>query len=382
MEKKTNTENPTTGAQKAQDWQENHCYCRKRIENHIPKPLRYKSIMSYQPEPDRYEQTSYFRCGKSGLLLPRIALGLWQNFGREDDHTQARRSLYRAFDLGITHFDLANNYGPPPGSAEEFFGEIISGDLAPFRDELVISTKAGYRMWPGPYGEWGSRKGMLASLDQSLQRMRLDYVDIFYSHRPDPETPLVETVGALVTAVRQGKALYAGLSNYDPEIAAPALKMLRQEGVPCLAHQPPYNLFNRRIEENGLLSLLEEEGVGCIVFSPLAQGLLTDRYRDGIPNDSRMARNGFLKEKVWRAKRKKIEALREVANDRGQNLAQMALSWVLRDERVTTAIVGASRPQQIEENLKALENLEFSREEGYRLETILHGADEGEGNDK
>jgi len=304
--------------------------------------------------------------------LPLISLGLWHNFGGVDVFENSRAITLRAFDLGVTHFDLANNYGPPPGSAEENFGKILSADLAAHRDELIISTKAGYHMWKGPYGEWGSRKYLLSSLDQSLRRMGMDYVDIFYHHRPDPATPLEETMGALAHAVRSGKALYAGLSNYQPETTTRAARLLREMGVPALIHQPVYNMFNRWIEP-ALLDVLATEGMGCIPFSPLAQGLLTNRYLDGIPEDSRAAKpHGFLKtEQVSPAALTKIRDLNAVAQARGQSLAQMALAWTVRDPRVTSALIGASRVAQLEDNLKALDTLDFSSDELGRINTIL-----------
>jgi L-glyceraldehyde 3-phosphate reductase len=312
--------------------------------------------MSYRPADDRYESMRYNRCGRSGLKLPAISLGLWYNFGGVDPFENARAMARRAFDLGVTHFDLANNYGPPPGSAEETFGRILSADLAPYRDELVISTKAGWDMWPGPYGEWGSRKYLLASLDQSLRRMGLEYVDIFYSHRPDPETPLEETMGALDSAVRQGKALYAGISAYSPEQTRAAARILRSLGTPCLIHQPRYNLLDRAVE-HGLLDVLAEEGIGCIVFSPLAQGLLTDRYLRGIPGGARATKT----DRVWltpadvETSLGKVRALDAIARRRGQTLAQMAIAWVLRDPRVTSALVGASSVAQLETTLATLQ---------------------------
>ncbi|MBN2552949.1 MAG: L-glyceraldehyde 3-phosphate reductase [Spirochaetales bacterium] len=320
--------------------------------------------MNYTPDDKRYEQMRYNRCGRSGLKLPAISLGLWNNFGGKGVSDNARRMIFRAFDLGITHFDLANNYGPPPGSAERNFGRIFSENLAAYRDELIISTKAGYDMWPGPYGEWGSRKYLLASLDQSLKRMGLEYVDIFYSHRFDPDTPLEETLGAVATAVRQGKALYAGISSYSARKTAEASRILRQMGVPCLIHQPSYSLLNRWIEQ-GLLDVLGEEGIGCIVFSPLAQGMLTDKYLEGIPEDSRAVKAGHFLPKEYLSDENlaKIRALNEIARRRGQSLAQMAVAWCLRDPRITTVLVGASRPGQIEENIAALNNLEFTPEE-------------------
>jgi L-glyceraldehyde 3-phosphate reductase len=320
--------------------------------------------MSYQPAEGRYDTMRYRRVGRSGLELPAISLGLWQNFGGDRPLETQRAIVRRAFDLGITHFDLANNYGPPYGSAEENFGRILATDLRGYRDELVISTKAGYDMWPGPYGDRGSRKYLLASLDQSLQRMGLPYVDIFYSHRVDPDTPLEETMGALDTAVRQGKALYAGISSYSPERTRRAAEILRGLGTPLLIHQPSYSMLNRWIEEDGLLEVLEDEGVGCIVFSPLAQGLLTDRYLDGIPEGSRASRPGTIDaDQLDEATLAKVRALHELAGRRGQSLAQMAVAWTLRDERVTSALLGASSVAQLEANVAALDNLEFGAEE-------------------
>jgi L-glyceraldehyde 3-phosphate reductase len=315
---------------------------------------------------------SYRRCGRSGLRLPALSLGLWHNFGGVDSLSNSRAMLRRAFDLGITHFDLANNYGPPPGSAEETFGRVFETDLKPYRDELVISTKAGYDMWPGPYGEWGSRKYLLASLDQSLHRMRLDYVDIFYSHRPDPETPLEETMSALAHAVHSGKALYVGISNYSPKETREAVKLLRGLGAPCLIHQVQYSMF-RRAPEQGLLDVLGNEGIGCIAFSPLAQGLLTDRYLSGVPDDSRVAKSGvFLKRSdITEETLARARALNEVAIKRGQSLAQMALAWVLRDSRITSVIIGASKVEQIDQDLAALRNLQFSEAELQHIDGIL-----------
>ncbi len=302
----------------------------------------------------------YRRSGRSGLKLPEISLGLWQNFGGDAPFERQRAIVRRAFELGITHIDLANNYGPPPGSAEENFGRMLATDLHGHRDELVISTKAGYDMWPGPYGEWGSRKYLLASLDQSLKRMGLDYVDIFYSHRFDPDTPLEETMGALDTAVRQGKALYAGISSYSAERTREAVAILRQLGTPLLIHQPSYSMLNRWIEPD-VLEVLKEEGIGCIVFSPLGQGLLTDRYLNGVPEGSRASRSGSMRpEMLTEATLAKIRALNEIAKRRGQTLAQMAIAWVLRDPVVTSALVGASSVEQLEQNIAALDNLEFS----------------------
>ncbi len=315
--------------------------------------------MPYTAAPDRYDAMPYRRCGRSGIQLPAISLGLWQNFGGDRPLETGRAILRRAFDLGITHFDLANNYGPPYGSAERNFGQIFADDFRPYRDELIISTKAGYDMWPGPYGDHGSRKYLLASLDQSLRRMGLDYVDIFYSHRFDPETPLEETLGALDTAVRAGKALYVGISSYSPQRTEEAIRILREQGTPLLIHQPSYSLLNRWIEE-GLLDVLGQEGVGCIVFSPLAQGMLTDKYLHGVPEDSRAARGGSLSDD-WLSDEnlERIRALNQIARARGQSLAQLALAWTLRDERVTSALIGASSVTQLEQNIAALEQLEF-----------------------
>lgn len=332
--------------------------------------------MSYAPAPTRYDNASFFaRCGRSGLLLPKISLGLWHNFGGVDSFENGRAIVRRAFDLGVTHFDLANNYGPPPGSAEENFGKILALDLAPHRDELVISTKAGYRMHPGPYGEWGSRKYLLSSLDRSLRRMGLDYVDIFYHHRPDPHTPLEESMGALAQAVRSGKAMYAGVSNYDAPTTARAAALLREMGVPALIHQPVYNLFNRWIEPE-LLGVLEREGMGCIPFCPLAQGLLTNRYLSGIPQDSRAANvnSPFLNaDRVTPEVLAKIQKLNALAQARGQSLARMALAWVLRDARVTTALIGASKVAQVEDCVAAVENTRFGAEELAAIDAILAG---------
>jgi L-glyceraldehyde 3-phosphate reductase len=314
----------------------------------------------------------YQRCGKSGLLLPRISLGLWHNFGDVDRFDVGRLTVLRAFELGITHFDLANNYGPPPGSAEKNFGRILREDLSQHRDEIVISTKAGYEMWPGPYGEWGSRKYLLASLDQSLSRLGLEYVDIFYSHRPDPDTPIEETMGALDQAVRQGKALYAGISNYDDKESRDAARALRNRGTSCLIHQPSYNLFNRWIEE-GLTTVLEEEGIGCIVFSPLAQGQLTDRYLEEIPSSSRAAREHFLKTADVQRNLPKVRALHAIATRREQSLAQLAIAWVLRLPVVTSALIGASSPGQLEQNVKALDHLDFSSTELAEIDQVLAG---------
>jgi L-glyceraldehyde 3-phosphate reductase len=319
--------------------------------------------MPFDADPDRYAALPYRRSGRSGLHLPAISLGLWQNFGGVDVFETGRAVLRRAFDRGVTHFDLANNYGPPPGSAEETFGRVLAADLKPYRDEIVVSTKAGYRMWPGPYGEWGSRKSLLASLDQSLRRMRLDYVDIFYSHRVDPDTPLDETMGALDTAVRQGKALYAGISSYPPETTAKAAAILRDLGTPCVIHQPSYSLLNRWIE-GGLLDTLGDLGIGCIAFSPLAQGMLTDKYLGGVPPDSRAAkggsfRQGFLEPEIL----SHVRVLNGIAQRRGQSLAQMAIAWVLRDPRVTSALVGARNVAQLDNSLDALKTPDFTAEE-------------------
>ncbi|OCA83234.1 L-glyceraldehyde 3-phosphate reductase [Bacillus sp. FJAT-27225] len=328
--------------------------------------------MSYQPSEQRYESMIYNRCGRSGVKLPAISLGLWHNFGGMDVFENGRALIQKAFNLGITHFDLANNYGPPPGSAEEKFGQILKKDFAGYRDEMIISTKAGYTMWPGPYGDWGSRKYLVSSLDQSLKRMGLEYVDIFYHHRPDPETPLEETMMALDHVVRQGKALYIGLSNYRVEEARQAIDILKELGTPLLIHQPSYSMFDRWVE-NGLTDLLQEEGVGSIAFVPLAQGLLTSRYLNGIPADSRaMKPKSFLQESdVTEEKLEKVRKLNEVASERGQSLAQMALAWVLREGKITSALIGASKVSQLEENVGALRNLDFSQEELNRIEEIL-----------
>lgn len=327
--------------------------------------------MSYLPNPSRYEGMVYNRCGRSGLHLPAISLGLWQNFGEDKSFANARAMCRTAFDLGITHFDLANNYGPPPGSAETAFGEILRKDFAGLRDEMVISTKAGYRMWPGPYGEWGSRKYILSSLDQSLKRMGIDYVDIFYSHRFDPDTPLEETMMALARAVRSGKALYVGISSYNARRTREAATILRELGTPCLIHQPSYSMINRWVEDDGLLDVLDAEGMGCIAFSPLAQGMLTDRYLGGVPTDSRAAKAGSLKPAFMSDENiARIRALADVAAERGQTLAQMALAWVLRGGRVTSALVGASRPEQIVDCVGTLANLAFTPEELAKLERL------------
>lgn len=328
--------------------------------------------MTYIASANRYQTMQYRRCGNSGIKLPAISLGLWHNFGHVDVADNYRKILHLAFDSGITHFDLANNYGPPPGSAEENFGKILKEDFRDYRDELIISSKAGYTMWPGPYGDWGSKKYLVASLDQSLKRMGLDYVDIFYHHRPDPNTPLEETMAALDLIVRQGKALYVGVSNYPAELASKAIKMLKELGTPCLIHQPKYSMFERWVED-GLLNVLGNEGVGCIPFSPLAQGLLTDKYLHGIPEDSRAARpTGFLqKSHITDERLSQIRDLNSLAVQRGQSLAQMALAWILKDERVTSVLIGASRPEQLSDSLKALDNIQFSAEELARIEEIL-----------
>jgi L-glyceraldehyde 3-phosphate reductase len=328
--------------------------------------------MAYQSDSNRYETMTYNRCGKSGLKLPAISLGLWHNFGGQDTFENGRSLIRRAFDLGITHFDLANNYGPPPGSAEENFGAILRKDFSGYRDEMVISTKAGYGMWPGPYGDFGSRKYLVSSLDQSLKRLGLDYVDIFYHHRPDPETPLEETMMALDHVVRQGKALYVGLSNYGVEETKQAIGILKELGTPLLIHQPAYSMFNRWVED-GLTDLLKDEGVGSIAFVPLAQGLLTNRYINGIPQDSRALKsNSFLNEgDVSEEVLIKVRSLNEIAKERGQSLAQMALAWVLRDQKITSALIGASKVSQIEENVAALENLDFSVEEIKLIDEVL-----------
>jgi L-glyceraldehyde 3-phosphate reductase len=320
--------------------------------------------VTYVPASDRYQTMSYHRTGRSGLKLPAISLGLWHNFGGETPLEAQRAILRRAFDLGITHIDLANNYGPPYGSAEENFGRVLATDLRGYRDELVLSTKAGYDMWPGPYGEWGSRKYLLASLDQSLARMGVDHVDIFYSHRVDPHTPLEETMGALDTAVRQGKALYVGISSYSSEQTREAARILRELGTPLLIHQPSYSLLNRWIEDDRLLDTLEEVGAGCITFSPLAQGLLTDRYLDGIPEGSRASRDSSLDPAMLSEENlDKIRSLRDIARARGQSLAQLALAWTLRDERVTSTLIGASSVAQLEANVASLDRLAFSDDE-------------------
>jgi L-glyceraldehyde 3-phosphate reductase len=334
-------------------------------------PFRSGDPTLYVPEIKRYDSMQYRRSGRSGVQLPAISLGLWHNFGGVDNFENARAMLRRAFDLGITHFDLANNYGPPYGSAEDNFGQILKKDFLPYRDELIISTKAGWDMWPGPYGNLGSRKYILASLDQSLKRMGLEYVDIFYHHRPDPETPMEESLGALDTAVRSGKALYAGISAYNAKQTAEAIRIMRDLGTPCLIHQPKYSMLVRDPEQ-GLLDVLGKEGVGCIVFSPLGQGLLSDRYLQGIPTDSRAARDFFLKRKD--INERKVAMLRElnaVAQQRGQSLAEMAVAWVLRDPHVTSALVGTSKVEQVDDNVAALKNLAFSAEELKKIDGIL-----------
>jgi L-glyceraldehyde 3-phosphate reductase len=324
------------------------------------------------PVDNRYGKMLYRRCGRSGLKLPAVSLGLWHSFGATDDFENSRALLRTAFDLGITHFDLANNYGPPYGEAEKVFGKIFKMDFQKYRDEFIISTKAGYDMWPGPYGDWGSRKYLLASLDQSLKRMELDYVDIFYHHRPDPETPLEETMGALDYVVRQGKALYVGISNYEPEQTTTAARILNKLGTPCLIHQPVYNMFNRWIEE-GLLKTLQEEGIGCIAFSPLAQGLLTEKYIEGIPEDSRAKKDGrFLKpQHITDEKRTRIRLLNQIAGKRGQKLAQMAIAWILRLQGMTSVLIGASKVEQIKENVGALQMLKFSDDELNAIDQIV-----------
>ena len=327
----------------------------------------------YVANDKRYDSMQYRRSGRSGIQLPAVSLGLWHNFGGVDNFENSRAMLRRAFDLGITHFDLANNYGPPYGSAEETFGQILKKDFLPYRDELIISTKAGWDMWPGPYGDLGSRKYLLASLDQSLKRMGLEYVDIFYHHRPDPDTPMEESMGALDTAVRSGRALYAGISAYNAKQTSEAVKILRDLGTHCLIHQPKYSMFVRDPEQ-GLLDVLEKEGVGSIVFSPLAQGLLSDRYLKGIPSDSRAARDFFLKKKdIGEVTLAKVRALNEIAGQRGQTLAEMAVAWVLRDPRVTSALVGTSKVSQVDDNVAALKHLKFSAEELRKIDDVLAG---------
>jgi L-glyceraldehyde 3-phosphate reductase len=332
--------------------------------------------MNYLANENRYTNMIYRRCGKSGIKLPAISLGLWHNFGSVDTFENGRSILHYAFDNGITHFDLANNYGPVPGSAEENFGRIMASDFKPYRDEMIISTKAGYLMWPGPYGEWGSRKNLLASLDQSLKRMGLEYVDIFYSHRPDPDTPLEETMGALAHAVKQGKALYAGISNYRADMTKKAETIMRDLGVPLLIHQPRYNMLDRWVEEDGLLDVLGKRGIGSIAFSPLQQGLLTNKYLKEIPADSRMANpNGFLQPDALTPERRiMLNKLNDMAENRGQSLAQMAIAWLLKDARVTSVLVGASSVKQLSNNLDTLNNLDFKEDELSRIQDILKSA--------
>ena len=328
--------------------------------------------MNYTASDKRYNQMQYRRCGKSGIQLPAISLGLWHNFGDVDDAKKFRQTLHTAFDCGITHFDLANNYGPPPGSAEINFGKILKEDLQSYRDEMIISSKAGYYMWPGPYGEWGSKKNLVASMDQSLKRMQLDYVDIFYSHRPDPDTPLEETMATLDLFVRQGKALYVGISNYPADKAAEAFEILKQLGTPCLIHQPKYSMFERWVE-GGLLDTVEQYGVGCIPFSPLAQGLLTNKYINGIPEGSRATKGVFLKaEQITKDVLDKIKALNVIALERNQTLAQMALAWLLKDKRVTSVLVGASSSAQLLDSIACLNNIQFEKAELDRIEAILN----------
>lgn len=330
--------------------------------------------MHYLAHSLRYQDMQYRRCGRSGIQLPAVSLGLWHNFGGTDVFENGRAILRTAFDNGITHFDLANNYGPPPGSAEENFGRIMQTDFKPYRDEMIISSKAGYYMWEGPYGEWGSKKYLVSSLDQSLKRMQLDYVDIFYHHRPDPNTPLEETMSALDLIVRQGKALYVGISNYQADDARKAIDILQQLGTPCLIHQPKYSMFERWVE-GGLLDVLEEKGVGCIPFSPLAQGLLTDRYLHGIPADSRAALGHFLKaENITEQRLSQIKRLNDIATARGQKLAHMALAWILKDQRITSVLIGASKVSQLQDSLKCLENTQFNPEELAKIDAILKEA--------
>ena len=328
--------------------------------------------MAYQADKNRYQEMDYKRCGRSGLKLPAVSLGLWHNFGSYDSYENSRKMCETAFDLGITHFDLANNYGPPPGSAETNFGKILHTDFKNHRDELIISSKAGYLMWPGPYGDWGSKKYMVASLDQSLKRMKLDYVDIFYHHRPDPDTPLEESMIALDQMVRQGKALYAGISNYPAKKAAKAIKILKKLGTPCLIHQPRYSMLDRWVED-GLLEELEKSGVGCISFSPLAQGLLTNKYLKGIPKNSRAAKkHGFLqRDAITKERVEQLRKLNVIAGKRGQSLAQMALAWLLKDERVTSVLVGASSSEQLLDSLKCLDNVSFEKKELENIEEVL-----------
>ncbi|MDE2856127.1 MAG: aldo/keto reductase [Chloroflexota bacterium] len=326
--------------------------------------------MVYQAAEARYDAMKYRRTGRSGLLLPAVSLGIWWNFGGVDKVENARAMLRKAFDLGISHIDIANNYGPPPGSAEETFAQIFRTDLAPYRDELIVSNKAGYRMWPGPYGEWGSRKYLIASCDQSLKRCGLDYFDIFYSHRPDPDTPLEETMGALDHIVRSGRALYIGISSYTAEQTRAASRILKDLGTPCLIHQPRYNMFDRRIEEGGLLDALGDEGIGCISFSPLDQGILTDKYISAVPGDSRAAKHAWG-DRLAQEKLSKVSKLNVIARERGTNMAQMAIAWNLRHAEMSSALIGASKPEQIEDAVGALENLEFSAEELARIDDIL-----------
>ncbi|MEI6946992.1 L-glyceraldehyde 3-phosphate reductase [Paraflavisolibacter sp. H34] len=337
--------------------------------------------MQYTANSQRYQFMEYRRCGRSGLRLPALSLGLWHNFGHVDPLENCRAILRRAFDSGLTHFDLANNYGQPAGSAEENFGKILKDDFRSYRDEMIVSTKAGYTMWPGPYGDWGSKKYLVASLDQSLKRMGLEYVDIFYHHRPDPQTPLEETMAALDGIVRQGKALYVGLSNYRPTEAAEAFRILKKLGTPCLIHQPKYSMLVRWVEEEGLLDLLEQEGVGCIPFSPLAQGLLTNKYLQGIPQDSRAARglvNGAMqRQHVTEETLSKVYQLNQLAEERGQSLAQMALAWILKDRRVSSVLIGVSKPEQITDSIQCLQNLKFETEELNRIESILSPVNPG-----
>ena len=332
--------------------------------------------MSWQPAANRYETMKYNRCGRSGLKLPAISLGLWHNFGGDTPHERKQAIVRKAFDLGITHFDLANNYGPPPGSAEIAFGEILRNDFAGYRDELIISSKAGYNMWPGPYGEWGSRKYVISSCDQSLKRLGLDYVDIFYSHRFDPDTPLEETCGALDHIVRSGKALYIGISSYNSKRTREAAAILKELGTPILIHQPSYSMINRWVEEDGLLDALDDLGIGSIVFSPLAQGMLTSKYLSGVPEDSRAAQGKSLRSEFLNEKNvENLRALNAIAESRGQTLAQMAIAWVLRGGRVTTALIGASRPEQVEDCVKALERSDFTTEELAKIDVHAKEAD-------
>ena len=330
--------------------------------------------MHYTASPERYDTMTYNRCGRSGLKLPAISLGLWHNFGDVDDFDTARQMLFTAFDHGITHFDLANNYGPPPGSAESNFGKILKSDLAAYRDEMIISTKAGYLMWPGPYGEWGSKKYLTASLDQSLQRMGLEYVDIFYSHRPDPDTPLEETMDVLAQAIRHGKALYVGISSYSPEQTKQAAAILKSMGVRLLIHQPRYSMLFRNHEKEGLFETLDDLGIGSICYCPLDQGLLTDKYLNGIPTDSRAAKpHGFLqKERITPELVEKLKKLNNFAQQRGQTLAEMSLAWVLKQKAVTSALIGTSRVEQLLDNLKTLKNLDFTSDEVFKIDTILN----------